>query len=71
MWQTAITLLIVAGVLAYLIRYLSRAYRSGSSLCSSCHSDCSWRENDAAVTGEACPEPHSEQTSEDGRLDQQ
>ena len=36
MWQIALTLLLVAGVLVYLIRYYSRAYRSDSSICSSC-----------------------------------
>jgi hypothetical protein len=71
MWQSAITLLIVAGVLVYLIRYLSRAYRSGSCACSSCPADCSRRGNGEAVTGEGCPAPFNEQTSEDGRFDQQ
>ena len=46
MWQTAITLLIVAGVLAYLIRYLSRAYRSGTCACSFCPADCSRRKDE-------------------------
>ncbi len=71
MWQTAITLLIVAGVLVYLIKYLSRAYRSESSACSSCPADCSRRGNNAALTGEGRPAPPEEQTSDDGRFDQQ
>jgi hypothetical protein len=74
MWQTAIVLLIVAGVLVYLMRYLSKAYRSQSFTCSSCSLDCPHRGNDAAITGEVagmCPPSVDEQTSEDGRFDQQ
>lgn len=43
MWQIALTLIIIAVVLAYLVRYYSRAYRSGASECSSCsarHASC-------------------------------
>ena len=69
MWQTAIALLIVAGVFAYLIRYFSRAYRSGSSVCSSCAADCSRRGTDATMSGKACSEAFRGQGSEDGRFD--
>jgi hypothetical protein len=48
MWQIALTLLLVAAVLVYLIRYYSRAYRSDASICSSCsarHSECECNES--------------------------
>ena len=44
MWQTAIVLLIVAGVLIYLIRHYSRVYRTEAPACSSCSQCCSVRE---------------------------
>jgi hypothetical protein len=69
MWQTAISLLIVAGVLVYLIRRLSKAYRSEASVCSSCPADCAWRGHIEEVAGEECPAHLKEQTAEDGRLD--
>jgi len=36
MWQIALTLLIIAAVLLYLLRHYFRAYRSGEAGCSSC-----------------------------------
>ena len=71
MWQTAATLLIVAGVLVYLIRYFSRAYRSRSSVCSSCTAYCAARgEDKAGVRGgnRECPTPPGEQSPEDGEV---
>jgi hypothetical protein len=73
MWQSAVTLLIVAGVLAYLIRRLSKTYRSGSSICSSCPADCARHGNDAGIRGAAdrgCPAPVDGRTSEDREFDQ-
>jgi hypothetical protein len=74
MWQAAITLLIVAAVLVYLIRYFSRAYRSQSSVCSSCQARCAARGDDKASIGGGdceCPTPLREQSPEDGRSDKQ
>ena len=41
MWQTAVVLLIVAGVLIYLIRHYARVYRAEAPACSSCSQCCS------------------------------
>jgi hypothetical protein len=75
MWQTGITLLIVAGVLVYLIRCITRAYRSESSTCSSCSAGCAGRGNNGVTTGTLdCTgpaPPFNEQTSEGGRSDLQ
>jgi hypothetical protein len=74
MWQIALTLTIVAAVLVYLIRYYSRAYRSESSVCSSCaarpagHADsCAGVES----LHRECPRPPEEQTPEGGRSGRQ
>ncbi len=74
MWQTAITLLIVAAVSVYLIRYYSRAYRSRSSGCSSCAGCCPERGHDAMIAGTVdceCPTPLHEQIPADRRSDQE
>ena len=74
MWQIALTLMIIAAVLVYLIRYYSRAYRSESSGCSSC-SACSAVRADNCAEIESlhceCAGPPQEQTSEGGRSDRQ
>jgi len=69
MWQIALTLMIVAAVLVYLIRYYSRAYRSESSICSSCPARPAVREDNCAGIESRrceCPRPPQEQTCEDG-----
>ena len=40
MWQTALVLLIVAGVLIYIVRYYARVYRGEVSACSTCPDGC-------------------------------
>ncbi len=70
MWQIALTLMIVAAVLVYLIRYYSRAYRSESSVCSSCSARLAGRgDNCASIASRHCedPMPPQEQTAESGR----
>ncbi len=74
MWQIALTLMIVAAVLVYLIRYYSRAYRSESSVCSSCPArGAGLADNCAGIESLhcECPAPPQEQTSEGGRSDRQ
>ena len=58
MWQTAIVLLIVAGVLVYIVRHYARAYRAEEPACSACSQCCSVRELSENVSC-TCP-------SEDG-----
>ncbi len=74
MWQIALTLMIVAAVLAYLIRYYSRAYRSESSVCSSCPARSTGRSDNCAgvesLHCECATAPQGE-TFEGGRSDQQ
>jgi len=74
MWQIALTLLLVAAGLVYLIRYYSRAYRSESSICSSCAARLAGDEDSctAAVSGPCeCPAPPQEKIIEGGRSDRQ
>jgi len=74
MWQIAFTLMIVAAVLVYLIRYYSRAYRSESSVCSSCSVRLAGRgDTCASIASRHCedPMPPQEQTAEGGRSDRQ
>ncbi|HOI95756.1 MAG TPA: hypothetical protein PK250_13710 [Syntrophobacter fumaroxidans] len=40
MWQSLVILVVLALVLAYIVRHLSRAYRSGTSPCSGCCGCC-------------------------------
>ena len=74
MWQIALTLTIVAAVLVYLIRYYSRAYRSKSSVCSTCQVRPAGRADNCAGVESPhceCPMPPDEQTPEGGRSDHQ
>jgi hypothetical protein len=74
MWQIALTLMIVAAVLVYLIKYYSRAYRSESSVCSSCSARLAGGgDNCACIESLHCedPVPPQEQTAEAGRSDRQ
>jgi len=74
MWQIALTLMIVAVVLVYLIRYYSRAYRSESSVCSSCSArPAVGGDNCAGIESRhcECPRPPQEQTSEGGGSERQ
>ena len=43
MWQTALVLLIVAGVMIYLVRHYTKVYRGEASACSSCSERCQAR----------------------------
>jgi|GEM_PF-2472942 len=40
MWQSLVILVVLALVLAYIVRHISRAYRSGTSPCSGCCGCC-------------------------------
>jgi hypothetical protein len=66
-WQTAIVLLIVAGVLIYIIRHYARVYRSEAPACSSCSQCCSAREltEDISCT---CPSEQNPEASGSGGL---
>ena len=67
MWQIALTLLLVAAVLVYLLRYYSRAYRSDSSICSSCSARLAGREHSCATAGSGsceCPAAPQNRTFE-------
>lgn len=68
MWQTAITLLIVAVVMVYLVRHFFRSWRSGSCACSSCPAA---HDQSHAPAGCACREPGSGGDSDCERFDQQ
>lgn len=56
-WQTAVVLLIVAGVLIYLIRHYAGVYRAEAPACSSCSQCCSARELSEDVPC-SCPSEH-------------
>ncbi len=74
MWQIALTLMIVAAVLVYLIRYYSRAYRSQTSACSSCSARRAGRADNCVGVESLhceCPGAPQEQISEGGRSDRQ
>lgn len=49
MWQTAVVLLIVAGVMIYLVRHYTKVYRGEAPACSSCSECCQAREQADAV----------------------
>ena len=77
MWQTSITLLIIAAVSVFLIRHMAKAWRSESSMCSSC-SSCpahpAGGRDDAGATGTVeckCPKPPGEHNPEGRRSDRQ
>lgn len=40
MWQTAVVVLIVAGVALYIVRHYARVFRAEASACSSCSACC-------------------------------
>ena len=67
MWQTAIVLLIVAGVLVYLIRHYAKVYRSEAPACSSCSQCCSARELSDNIPC-TCPSEESAETPGRGGL---
>jgi len=52
MWQSLVILVVLALVLAYIVRHISRAYRSGTSPCSGCCGCC-------AADGGTAPGPEN------------
>lgn len=69
MWQTAVVLLIVAGVLIYLIRHYARVYRAEAPACSSCSQCCSARELSDEIACRCPLEGGSENLGAGGRID--